>query len=519
MAWFSAPSARATAEQAHPSPGGREAVHHKEKLQAHPQRRRLRSVHRSQVLEPRSLTDARARVGAQDTVPARKSHVRSTFIGLPLALLASDVAAILLESVVIRPGLVSAAIFGVMLLVSRALVRQYRPRMYMSVLDDVPRALGSTLAAVGLTLVVMSVVSGGPLPERELLLRSACFLAFALVLQALTFAVARRERRSGRVGRRTLIVGAGHVGSTVSEALLEHPELGLSPVGYADPEVTSDHGHSALPVLTTDMSRLPRTIVEHEIDTTILAFNGVGDAHVDTVITVHQTGCSILLVPSMFELHHDGPDVERVRGVPLLRLRPDPTLRPSWWVKRAIDVSLGGIFLLLASIPMAVVAGLILLDSGRPVFFWQDRVGLDGNTFRLCKFRSLRPSSEHESQTTWNIADDPRVSKVGRFLRRTSIDEIPQLWNIVRGQMSLVGPRPERPAFVQKFSQEHERYWARHRVPVGLTGLAQVNGLRGDTSIRERARYDNYYIANWSLWLDLKIVLMTAREVVGGSGR
>jgi lipopolysaccharide/colanic/teichoic acid biosynthesis glycosyltransferase len=153
------------------------------------------------------------------------------------------------------------------------------------------------------------------------------------------------------------------------------------------------------------------------------------------------------------------------------------------------------------------------------VLFWQERVGMDGRTFRLCKFRSLRPRSENESQTTWTVAGDPRLGKVGRFLRRSSIDEMPQLWNIVRGQMSLVGPRPERPTFVKKFSQEHARYWARHRVPVGLTGFAQVNGLRGDTSIRERARYDNYYIANWSLWLDLKIVLLTAREVFGGRGR
>jgi lipopolysaccharide/colanic/teichoic acid biosynthesis glycosyltransferase len=119
----------------------------------------------------------------------------------------------------------------------------------------------------------------------------------------------------------------------------------------------------------------------------------------------------------------------------------------------------------------------------------------------------------------WNIAADPRVSRIGHMLRRTSIDELPQLWNIVRGQMSLVGPRPERPTFVERFEQEHERYWARHRVPVGLTGLAQVNGLRGDTSISDRARFDNYYIANWSLWLDAKVLLLTLREVFGGRGR
>lgn len=434
-------------------------------------------------------------------------------------MLGSDIVALLLQFVIIRVDFLGGVIFALLVLVSRAAMRQYRPRMFLAVLDDVPRAIGSTLASVGLTLAVASAFRDGAPPEGELIQRAALFLALSVGLQAATFATVRRVRRARRAGRRTLVVGAGRVGTMVTSALQEHPELGLRPVGYADPDMQAQLETGSLPVLTSDMSRLARAIVENEIDTTILAFNGEGNAHVDTVIAVHQTGCDILIVPSMFELHHDGPDVERVRGVPLLRLRPDPTLRFSWWIKRGIDMTIGALGLLLLALPLAMVALSILIGSGRPIFFWQDRVGLDGRNFRLCKFRSMRPHSDAEAQTTWSIADDPRVGKVGKFLRRSSIDEIPQLWNIMCGQMSLVGPRPERPGFVQKFSQEHERYWARHRVPVGLTGLAQVNGLRGDTSIRERARYDNYYIANWSLWLDMKIILLTAREVLGGRGR
>ena len=130
----------------------------------------------------------------------------------------------------------------------------------------------------------------------------------------------------------------------------------------------------------------------------------------------------------------------------------------------------------------------------------------------------MRPANEHEQQTQWNIAGDPRLGRVGKWLRRTSVDELPQLFNILRGDMSLVGPRPERPVFVDQFTVEHDGYWARHRIPVGLTGWAQVNGLRGDTSIAQRARFDNYYVANWSLWLDIKIVFLTVREVFRGSG-
>jgi lipopolysaccharide/colanic/teichoic acid biosynthesis glycosyltransferase len=146
-------------------------------------------------------------------------------------------------------------------------------------------------------------------------------------------------------------------------------------------------------------------------------------------------------------------------------------------------------------------------------------VGRHGQRFSLVKFRSMRPADQAESDTTWSIDDDQRVGPVGRVLRRTSLDELPQLWNVLRGDMTLVGPRPERPYFVDRFSTENPTYAGRHRVPTGLTGLAQVSGLRGDTSISDRTRYDNYYIENWSLWLDVKVLLRTVQEVVTARGR
>jgi lipopolysaccharide/colanic/teichoic acid biosynthesis glycosyltransferase len=145
-------------------------------------------------------------------------------------------------------------------------------------------------------------------------------------------------------------------------------------------------------------------------------------------------------------------------------------------------------------------------------------VGLDGRPFTMLKFRSLKPTDELESTSNWNIGGDPRIGRVGGFLRQTSLDELPQLWNVVRGDMSLVGPRPERPFFVQEFTKQFPRYMARHRVPAGMTGWAQINGLRGDTDISERARFDNYYIENWSLWEDVKIVLRTTGQVLRGRG-
>jgi lipopolysaccharide/colanic/teichoic acid biosynthesis glycosyltransferase len=183
-------------------------------------------------------------------------------------------------------------------------------------------------------------------------------------------------------------------------------------------------------------------------------------------------------------------------------------------VKRAIDIAAAGLALLVVSPVLILSALAVLIESGRPLIFKQERIGLDGHPFVIYKLRSMKPSNHQEAQSQWTIAADPRVGPVGRFLRRTSFDELPQLWNIVIGDMSLVGPRPERPGFVVEFTEKHEGYGVRHRVPVGLTGLAQVNGLRGDTSIADRARFDNYYIANWSLWLDAKIMLVTVREML-----
>ena len=184
-------------------------------------------------------------------------------------------------------------------------------------------------------------------------------------------------------------------------------------------------------------------------------------------------------------------------------------MSPLWRVKRLIDIVGAGAGLLMTAPVPAACALVVRMEGGPGVLFRQNRVGLDGRPFTVLKFRALRPAGDAESATRWSIAYDDRLGPVGRFLRRTSLDELPQLWNILRGDMGLVGSRPERPHFVAEFTRTFPGYDSRHRVPVGLTGLAQVNGLRGDTSIEERARFDNLYIENWSLRQDVKIILRT----------
>jgi exopolysaccharide biosynthesis polyprenyl glycosylphosphotransferase len=201
-----------------------------------------------------------------------------------------------------------------------------------------------------------------------------------------------------------------------------------------------------------------------------------------------------------------------------VRLRRATYRSPAWRVKRLVDVLVSGTALVVLSPLLLVLAVAVRLDGGPGIIFRQERVGVDGRHFQVMKFRSLRPASDAESATNWSVALDTRLSRVGRFLRKASLDELPQLVNVLRGDMSLVGPRPERPYFVDQFRTAYSSYEARHRVPSGLTGWAQIHGLRGDTSISDRARFDNYYIENWSLWLDVKIIVRTLSAVVRGAG-
>nr|WP_313956526.1 sugar transferase [Streptomyces sp. SAJ15] len=206
-------------------------------------------------------------------------------------------------------------------------------------------------------------------------------------------------------------------------------------------------------------------------------------------------------------------------GFACRRLDPPPPGRLGAAGKRALDVAVAGCALLVTGPLLLACALAVRLADGPGVLFRQERVGHGGRPFVMLKFRTLRPADDHESATLWSVARDRRVSLVGRLLRRSSLDELPQLWNVLRGDMSLVGPRPERPYFVRKFSQDHPGYAARHRMPVGVTGLAQVHGLRGDTSIEDRARFDNLYIETWTLWQDVRILLRTAGSLFrfGGS--
>ncbi|HYH23809.1 MAG TPA: sugar transferase [Blastococcus sp.] len=393
----------------------------------------------------------------------------------------------------------------------------YRSRLMLSLLDDLPYILAASVVGFAIKLAFISLSPTVDPPPRQVL-HAVVLLVAVLVVRQVAYTIVRTARRHGKVRHRTLVVGAGRVGIRLANTLVEHREYGLDPVGFVDCDVPSDELLLPAPMLG-DYDELGPVIRRHEIRDVIVAFGGADeDSLVDILRTCDRLDVDVFLVPRLFELHNANRHTDEVWGMPLIRVRRAAFRSPWWKAKRLMDIVVSGVALLLLSPLLLVCALAVRWEGGPGIIFRQQRVGLDGRQFDVLKFRSLKPVDETESQTNWNIKHDDRLGPVGKFLRASSLDELPQLWNILRGDMTLVGPRPERPHFVQQFATHIPRYTARHRVPAGLTGWSQAHGLRGDTSIEDRARFDNYYIENWSPWLDVKIILKTVGQVIRRQG-
>ena len=304
----------------------------------------------------------------------------------------------------------------------------------------------------------------------------------------------------------------------LARILAQHREYGLTLDGFVD-DGDDCPAEEYLPRLGR-LADLDMAVLTTGADTLLVADGSFEErALIDAVRTEACQNTELLVVPRMHHFHTLTGMADHIGSIPIMRIRNPNLHGPARLIKRGFDIAVAVMALIILLPVLAAAALAVRIEGGPGVIFRQVRVGRDGKHFELLKFRSMRPANDLESQTMWCVAADNRVGPVGRFLRCTSIDELPQLWNILRGDMTLVGPRPERPHFVEQFSTQFDRYAHRHRVQVGLTGFAQVSGLRGDTSIADRARYDNFYIENWSLWLDIKIILRTFREVLFYRGR
>lgn len=397
-----------------------------------------------------------------------------------------------------------AALLAVAVVTCIGLQGGYRRRFTERALGDLP----TVVAAVAGPLVLFAAVTGLDADVERSLRAVPAACAAMLLARVLTVALLRR---SPDPGAPVVILGAGVIGARLAVDLQENPEFGLEPVGFVDR--VSDRG-LPLPVLG-DVGDLEAIIERTGARHLIVAYGQVPETELVGVIRRCQLlDLDVWTVPRFFELglgtgrsHRDEIRGIQLTGLPRLALRSR-----EWKLKRVFDVSVSAVVLALAAPVIGVLAVAIKLTSPGPVFFRQRRIGQRGQPFDVLKLRSMQVN--HDSSTTWSVDDDPRITRIGSVLRRLSIDELPQLWNVLRGDMSLVGPRPERPHFVDIFAGTVERYDDRHRVPVGMTGLAQVSGLRGDTRIDQRALYDNLYIENWSLWGDIVILLRTVAAVV-----
>ena len=327
----------------------------------------------------------------------------------------------------------------------------------------------------------------------------------------------------------TLIVGAGTVGRLISERLRDHPELGLDPVGFLDEDplpAAEAGGRPQLPILGAGWN-IGEVIDSLGIQHVLFTFSTASHevmlrlldecAHRDVRVTV---------VPRLFERMPHNVTLDYLGGVPLVSIYPNRPGSLRFRLKYAFDRVAAVVLLLLLSPVLLVLSLGVLVSLGRPILFRQARVGRDGRTFSMLKFRSMRgdgPNADcYESPSLdvcpGGVEGDDRRTRFGAFLRRMSLDELPQLLNVLRGDMSLVGPRPERPEFVEIFRNEIHRYDERHRLKSGITGWAQISGLRGRTSLADRVEWDNWYIENCSPWLDFKILLATVRAVFSSSG-
>jgi len=393
--------------------------------------------------------------------------------------------------------------------------RLYHPRRGRSRIDLFYSVLSAVSIATVLatSLTYLAYRTDGDL-SRGMTIYSWAFTV-ALVLLGRVFVGRIRGLVAARRPDRLLLVGTGDVARMILQKTLHSPQLGYRVVGFVDGQ-DAEGAVVGIPVLGS-RAELARIVRENDIQEVIIALPGASHEELlDMISACEAQHANVRIFPDLFQIIASRLSIGDLDGLPMLTVR-DPTLR-GWklTVKRTMDLMIGGLALILLSPLMLFIALLIKLGSKGPVFYAQVRVGLDGKPFPILKFRTMRKGAEESTGPVWTTIDDPRRTRLGEFLRKASIDELPQLVNVLLGDMSLVGPRPERPVFVEQFKQVVPRYMERHKEKAGMTGWAQVNGLRGDTSIVERTKYDLYYIENWSPLFDLKIILRTVLSQLRG---
>lgn len=376
-----------------------------------------------------------------------------------------------------------------------------------------PRLIFSVAKAVGLGLLVtaasLSFYRAFYFSRLHMVLFGVFTPMLMILARVILYSLVHRSRSQGANRRRVLIIGAGRAGRKLEESLRQYPWMGFEVVGFLDDNKTASGDVIGrvddAPVI---VDRFDDT--GSAIDYVYIALPLAAAERIEFLANELSTRLAhVCLVPDLFHFDIVNSRISDLGGLPVIHLIDEAPLEFRRIVKRAIDIVFS-LAILIVTLPLLlIIAALVKLSSPGPVFYKQERMGLNGLTFDILKFRSMPVHAESHTGPVWAKREENRATPLGRFLRRTSLDELPQFINVLMGDMSVVGPRPERPVFIKEFRERVPRYMLRHKMKAGITGWAQVNGWRGNTSIEKRIEHDIYYIQNWSLRLDLKIILMT----------
>jgi Undecaprenyl-phosphate glucose phosphotransferase len=393
-------------------------------------------------------------------------------------------------------------------------LRLYRPRRDHKVFRET-RDIGKAfiVAIVAVVLIDYAFPASNKI-SRRFILTYAVVGSISFALFRATVRIALHALRSRGLNRRyAAIIGTGRTAQRLLYALRRNTWTGYEIIYFVDDRTDAHATVRGVPV-RGPLSELRNIVEADPVDAVFIALPTEQANRANELLSALQTSMAdVRLVPELNPSYAMRPNISSLDGVPILSLRQTPLVGWNAVFKRTFDLGIGIICLLVSAVPMLLIAIAVRLTSRGPVFYRQRRMGLDGGEFRMFKFRTMKVDAEAETGAVWAKRDDSRRTAIGAFLRRTSLDELPNLFNVLAGQMSLVGPRPERPEFVEQFKNEIPRYMLRHKMKAGMTGYAQIKGYRGDTSLKKRIQHDVHYIKHWSLLLDVRILLQTLTGV------
>lgn len=386
----------------------------------------------------------------------------------------------------------------------------YKPRRGHSRIRVIGNLIEANLLGIFYFAFLIFIQKENDISRWFYLIFGALNLTFGLALRYVISKVLRTIRKRGKNLKHVLLVGYSRAAEGFIDRIKQNPEWGYWIHGILDDNAVLDTDYKGIKVVGSILD-LGQIIEENDYDEIVITLGLSEYEKLESIVNVcEKTGVHTKFVPDYNNMVSTVPYIEDLYGLPVINIRNVPlTNTINLFIKRTMDIVLGFIALILGFIPMLVIAVIIKCTSKGPVIFSQVRVGKHGREFKMFKFRSMYLEDPEKEKDEWTTKGDKRVTPIGRFIRKTSLDELPQLFNVLGGSMSLVGPRPERPQFVEKFREEVPRYMVKHQVRPGMTGWAQIKGYRGDTSIKKRIEYDLYYIENWSVGLDIKILFLT----------